>query len=63
MAALIKVQGPGAFVFSFFDYRLLLMPIIMYVDMFSSSRNKLWSFGVAAYSAVPPPPGKGLESD
>ncbi|XP_039698294.1 large ribosomal subunit protein eL22 isoform X2 [Pteropus medius] len=27
-----------------------------------SKRNKLWSFGVAAYSAAPHP-GKGLESD
>lgn len=57
------MQGPGAFVFSFFDDKLLfLMPIIMYVDLFSSSRNKLWPFGVAAYSAALLP-GKGLESD
>lgn len=30
------------------------MPIIiMYVNLFSFSRNKVWSFGVAAYSTAP----------
>lgn len=54
MAASIRMQGPGAFVFSFFDYKLLLMPIIiMYVNLFSFSTNKVWSFGVAAYSTAP----------
>lgn len=54
MAASIKMQGPGAFVFSFFDYKLVLMPvIIMYVNLFSFSTNKVWSFGVAAHSTAP----------
>lgn len=54
MAASIKMQGLGAFIFSFFDYKFLLMPvIIMYVNLFSFSTNKVWSFGVAAYSTAP----------
>lgn len=58
MAASIKMQGPGAFVFSFFDYKLVLMPvIIMYVNLFSFSTNKV---GPLALLHILLPPGKGF---